>query len=152
MSIFKGRFAPNCGGSHNIIYAIFSSRHGSLFFTFQTPFTRIFFLFPFVLVYYLQKIVREYHEPIGCLRCGKRGWKSGGGCWWEGSTPLLLLLHRHHHLLAKVFVVVNKIWQPSLSVDDVTGLTYGVGEWTRATTEDTNFANVAMLLLYKLKE
>lgn len=44
--------------------------------------------------------------------------------------------------LAKVFVVMNKVWQLPLSVDCLAGRTHRVSERAGAAAEDANFADL----------
>lgn len=55
-------------------------------------------------------------------------------------------------LSAEILVVVDEVGQLPLPVDSLACRTHRVGERTRTATEDTNFADVAMLLLDKLEE
>ena len=43
---------------------------------------------------------------------------------------------------AKVLVVVDEIWQPSLAVDDITSLTDGVGQGAWTTAEHSHLAHL----------
>ena len=97
-----------------------------------------------LIVYLLETCLFSFQTPLASLVIETKIRK------WED-------LHYWPHLyisfdLAEVLVVVNKIWQPPLAVDDVTSLTDWVGQRTGTTAEHTHFAHVAVLFLNKFQE